>query len=336
LSNTGSTDKRQSHTPVKAGDKSRGRRGRIPAWIVYPLLGAILAVLALSAGPMLRVWTGGKIFGATVVRPPFGGRTAFNILVLGLDQPDKLFPEKGRRSDTMLLARVDLMAKTVTGISIPRDTRVRLEPDGPWTKINAAYTENGITGAVDVVQAITGVMPDYYVVVDTASTKHLVDLVGGVQVDVDKRMKYDDNWQDLHIDLQPGVQTLDGEEAVGYLRFRQDVTGDLARMKRQQAFMGALAKRLVTPANLPKLPWIVRELRRQVDTDMRDDDLLYLANQMKDVPSTHLSFTSLEGESRMVRGISYFLPFREKLNELVLEAFPEAELPANPPVDTIG
>ncbi len=315
--------------------RPRKRRG-LPAWIGYPLLGAVLAILVIAGGPLLRIWTGGEILGQRVVRPPFGGRTEINILILGLDQPDKLFPDKGRRTDTILLARVDLLAKTVAGVSIPRDTRVRTRVDGPWTKINGVYTDGGVTSVTQIVTDVTGVSPDYYLVVDTASTKSLVDLVGGVDVTVDKRMKYVDNWQDLRIDLQPGEQRLDGDQAVGFLRFRHDATGDLARMKRQQMFLSALAKQMVEPSNLPKLPWIVSELRRQVDTDMRSDDLLYLANQMKNVPSTHLTFHTLEGESRMLRGISYFIPYREKMNERVLEAFPGTTLPEDPPVGTLG
>lgn len=326
MKNTGFTD------DVRHG--VRRRRG-IPAWVAYPLLGALLAVLFIVSGPALRVFTGGTVFGVRVVRPPFGGRTAFTVLVLGLDQPDKLFPEHGRRSDTMLLARVDLMTRAVVGLSIPRDTRVRLRPDGPWAKINAAYTEGGAMGAVDVVSAITGVMPDYYVIVDTASTERLVNLVGGVQVDVDKRMKYDDNWQDLHIDLRPGEQTLDGRQAVGYLRFRHDATGDIARMGRQQKFLTALSKTLVEPANLPRLPLVIREMHNMVDTDMRDDDLLYLANQMKDTSADTMEFHSLSGESRTIRGISYFLPYGNKMREQVEEMFPGVVPPADPPVDTL-
>lgn len=316
--------------PVKPARKRR----RLPAWIGYPLLGMVLTLLFLAAGPLLRVWTGGQILGHRVVGPPFGGRTEFNVLILGLDQPDKLFPELGRRADTILLARVDLLAKTVSGVSVPRDTRVRAAEGKSWSKINAVYTGGGVEAMARLLEEITGVHTDYYMIVDTASTKRLVDLVGGVDVTVDKRMKYDDNWQDLHIDLRPGPQRLDGDQAVGFLRFRHDATGDIARMKRQQMFLAALADRMLEPANLPKLPWIVAELRRQVDTDMRDDDLLYLANQMKDVSSDRLSFHTLEGEGRTIKGISYILLYQQKMYERILEAFPDTTPPQDPPVDT--
>lgn len=284
---------------------------------------------------MLRIWYGGKLFGAQVMRPPFGGRPAFTILLLGLDQPDRLNPEKGRRSDTILLARVDLATRTVRGFNIPRDTRVRLEEDGRWKKINASYQEGEIELTTSVVQNITGVIPDYYMVVDTASTEGLVDMVGGVWIDVDKRMKYVDTWQDLRIDLQKGYQKLDGNGAVGYIRFRHDATGDLARMERQQKFIRALAKQMVEPHNITRLPGVVRELRKQVLTNMRSDDLLYLANTFRDVPSSQLEFQSLPGESRTIGGVSYYLPFRDKMEELITYCFPGATIPEDALVDTL-
>jgi LCP family protein required for cell wall assembly len=270
-----------------------------------------------------------------VVRAPLDGRTAVNVLILGLDQKDKLHPEEGRRSDTILLARVDTVTRTVYGVSIPRDTRVRPDLDKGWTKINAAYTEGGPHATMSLVEDITGVRPDYYLVVDTASTRKLVDLVGGVKVDVDRRMKYDDNWQDLHIDLRPGLQTLDGDKAVQYLRFRHDALGDIRRMRRQQIFVRALAERVVAPANIPKLPWVMSELRHLVQTNLGDDDLLYLANRFRSVPAEALHLTSLEGESRTMDGISYFLPYKDKMEESLATAFPATIAPENPPVDTL-
>lgn len=301
-------------------------------WVI---LGGLLALLGILAGPSLRAINGGRLFGHQVVRAPLDGRTAVNVLILGLDQKDKLHPEEGRRSDTILLARVDTVARTVYGVSIPRDTRVRPDLDKGWTKINAAYTEGGPHATMSLVEDITGVRPDYYLVVDTASTRKLVDLVGGVKVDVDRRMKYDDNWQDLHIDLRPGLQTLDGDKAVQYLRFRHDALGDIRRMRRQQIFVRALAERVVAPANIPKLPWVMSELRHLVQTNLGDDDLLYLANRFRSVPAEALHLTSLEGESRTMGGISYFLPYKDKMEESLATAFPGTIAPENPPVDTL-
>jgi LCP family protein required for cell wall assembly len=304
-------------------------------WIKYPLLGALLALLWLGGAPALRVLTHGRLFGFQVTRPPLGGRTEFNVLILGLDQPDKLNPKLGRRTDSMLLAHVDLPTRMVTGFSIPRDTRVRFPEAKRWIKVNAAYSEGGYQASMDIVRAITGVRPDYYVVVDTSSTRNLVDLVGGVDVTVDHKMDYDDNWQDLHIHLDPGEQRLDGAHAIQFLRFRHDRTGDIARMHRQQQFVSALAKQISAPGNLPKLPWIAKELRKQVQTDMEDTDLLFLARELRGVQSSHLMFDTLEGESRTIGGADYFLPYGYKMKQTILKSFPGTLVPDDNTVDIV-
>jgi LCP family protein required for cell wall assembly len=298
------------------------------------MLGVILALLVLGGAPVLRVITGGKLFGHQITRPPLQGRTAFNVLILGLDQPDKLVPKLGRRTDSMLLAHVDLATKTLTGISIPRDSRVRFPDAKTFIKINAAYTQGGPQASVDIVKAVTGVTADYFVVVDTASTEGLVDLVGGVDVDVDHKMNYDDNWQNLHIHLEAGPQHLDGAHAIQYLRFRHDVTGDLARMHRQQAFLRSLASQITRPGNIPKLPWVMKELRKQVQTNMDDTDLLYLASELRGVPGKHLMFDTLPGESRSIGGEDYYLLYANKMREMIARTFPGAMPPDEGTVDS--
>lgn len=315
--------------------KASGRR-RIPPWVKFPLLGILLGCAILAGGPALRVVTGGKLFGKQVTRPPLEGRTSFNVLVLGLDQPNRLNPKLPRRTDSMLLAHVDLPTKMVTGVSIPRDTRVRFVGARNWMKINAAYGEGGPQGSVDIVKQFTGVTADYFVVVDTTSTKHLVDLVGGVSVVVDKKMDYDDSWQDLHIHLKAGPQHLDGDHAIQFLRFRHDATGDIARMGRQQMFLRSLASQIARPANIPKLPWIIKELRSKVETNLDDTDLLYLAREMRNAPASHLIFETLPGESRMVGGADYFLPYGDKMRQTILQAFPGTVIPDDGAVETAG
>ena len=300
----------------------------------FVLLGAILACIVIFGLPILRVVTGGTLFGVHFTDPPFRDAKKFSLLVLGLDEPDRINPDLPRRSDTILLANVDLTTKMVTGVSIPRDTRVRLD-DGNWTKINSAYSEDGVEGTRQIVKEITGVRADYYVVVDTASTAKLVDMVGGVRIDVDKRMKYDDNWGQLHINLQPGIQMLNGKQATGYLRFRHDPTGDLARIKRQQMFVRAMARRLVSAGNLTRIGPITAELKKQVKTNIKDSDLAFLAYQFKEVPGTHFEFQSLEGGFKNVRGISYLTPDHEKMNQTIKWAFPDAQIPEDQPVDTL-
>lgn len=118
---------------------------------------------------------------------------------------------------------------------------------------------------------------DRYVRVSTAAFKEIVDLVGGVEVLVPKDMQYEDKTQGLVIDLKAGLQTLNGDEAEQFARYRQDAYGDIGRVQRQQILLKALRQRMTSPTVLPKLPQIIRVLQSRIDTNLSLEELLALA-----------------------------------------------------------
>jgi polyisoprenyl-teichoic acid--peptidoglycan teichoic acid transferase len=132
--------------------------------------------------------------------------------------------------------------------------------------------------AATVTENFEGVTIDRYVRVDTDAFKELVDLLGGVEVYVPTRMKYTDNTQKLHIDLQPGLQVLDGDQAEQFARFRKDATGDIGRVQRQQQLIRALRERVANPTIIPKIPQIIELLKSHIDTNMSMEEMLALAN----------------------------------------------------------
>ncbi|MGB3298563.1 MAG: LCP family protein, partial [Phormidesmis sp.] len=179
------------------------------------------------APPLADLWRSG--FRYQVSRP-------VNLLIMGLDEardvegatPGDLVG----RTDTMLLVRVDPEEKSVNVMSIPRDTRVDI-PGYGMDKINEANVEGGAElAAQTVMQNFDSVKIDRYVRVSTLAFKEIVDLVGGIEVAVPKPMQYEDKTQGLVIDLEPGLQTLNGNEAEQFARFRQDEYGDIGRVQR--------------------------------------------------------------------------------------------------------
>ena len=146
-----------------------------------------------------------------------------NILVLGADKGEY---DPGR-TDTIILVSVDPKAKEVGVLSVPRDTRVMI-PGRGYNRINTAYAFGGPQLAKKTVENWLGIDIDYYVVVDFAGFEHIVDTLGGVEIDVEKRMRYQDRAQGLHIDLHPGRQVLDGRQALNYIRYRADGLGDVS------------------------------------------------------------------------------------------------------------
>ena len=184
-----------------------------------------------------------------------------NILLLGVD-------EGGMRSDTIMLASLNGRTGRLSVLSIPRDTRVLVGRS--YQKINAAI---GI-GAQEVrkgnlkepeelsvqkVKLITGLPIHYFMSVNFDGFMEIIDALGGVEFDVPFRMKYDDPVQGLHIDLQPGLQVLDGKKAHDFVRFRKGnpgypgyAMGDLGRVEAQQAFIKALVSQKVNAKYLLK------------------------------------------------------------------------------------
>jgi LCP family protein required for cell wall assembly len=151
------------------------------------------------------------------------------------------------------------------------------------SKINASHSYGGLPLTIQTVESLLGFPFDYYMEVDVQGLTKLVDAVGGVEIDVEKRMRYTDNSQNLHIDLQPGLQHLSGEQAVGYARFRHDAMGDLGRIERQQQFIRALANELLSPEHVARLPKLAGTFVETVNTNMNARDLLSLKRIVEQV-----------------------------------------------------
>ncbi len=243
-------------------------------------IGATVALLAPVAPPsssdaknvsLNNLWQKGLQY--KISRP-------VNILVMGIDRVPGMTGNSAEvfegRSDTMLLLRVDPKTKSVSMLSIPRDTQVEI-PEIGITKINQANASGGPALTARVVSRHLNNVPiDRYVRVSTDAFREIVDLLGGVDVFVPTPMFYEDQTQKLRIDLAQGWQTLDGEQAEGFARFRNDAYGDIGRVQRQQALIKALRDRLTSPSVLPRLPKAIRIMRKYIDTNLSLEEMLSL------------------------------------------------------------
>lgn len=292
--------------------------GRTPAiiLIVVSLLaaggvGSILGYYLSNSGVNLGV--------REIFEKPFDAKPVVRILILGEDNTEV---KEGRGlSDTIILASFDLEKGHVAAISIPRDTRVDLSGYGRYAKINSAYSQGGPVDTARVVSQLTGVQPDYYIVTNIEGFKGTVDAVGGVEIDVEKNMRYTDRRGGLYINLKKGVQVLDGDKAMQYVRFRHDAMGDITRIQRQQKFLKALARKALEPANLPKLPRTIDAVLKNVKTDMSPKDLLHLAKFASELDFDSIEMATYPGTPDTIRGISYWIPDTTKGAEIVRELF---------------
>jgi polyisoprenyl-teichoic acid--peptidoglycan teichoic acid transferase len=239
------------------------------------LLIPIPGTVAPQAGQKILgdLWRSG--FQYTVARP-------VNVLVMGVDRVPNTLPGSSEsfdgRSDTLLLVRLDPNDRTVNLLSIPRDTQVEI-PNVGTTKVNHANALGGPALVRKVVgDTLNGIKIDRYVRVSTEAFRELVDLLGGVEVNVPEPMQYTDKTQNLKIDLQPGLQTLNGNQAEQFARFRHDGLGDIGRVQRQQALLKALRSRLSGPLMLARAPGLVRAMQKYIDTNLSTEELLALVN----------------------------------------------------------
>jgi len=222
---------------------------------------------------------------------PWVGRTRVSILLVGTDErPERRDPG---RSDTLLTVFLNPTRKQAAVLSIPRDLKAHIPGHGT-DKINAAYAlgvrEGGVGGPElcrQTVEELLGAPVEHYVAVNFDGFQHIVDLLGGLDLEVEKRMKYDDNWGNLHIDLYPGLQHLDGYEAMGYVRYRND--SDYERMKRQRQFLKAMAEQTLRARNILNLVRVLPQVNQALKTTMSYSELVAAARLLNEMdPGTIL------------------------------------------------
>ena len=278
--------------------------------------------VCVAGGVLIGLYT--SDFGHNIrqqLAPPFGGKSTVVILALGEDDTSRTDKKPRGLSDTIILMRADFTNKHVAAISIPRDTRIHLDGYAGECKINASHVYGGPTLTALAVEQLVGVKPEYYIKTNLKGFRKCVDILGGVEIDVEKNMRYNDNWGNLHINLKKGRQLLNGEQAMGYVRFRHDAMGDLTRIERQQKFLKALTQKALAPMNLPKLPRLMNAMIQNVDTDMTARDLLALAKLAEGMDLSTVNMAMLPGTPETIGGISYWIADPEQSAKVVSDVF---------------
>lgn len=227
---------------------------------------------------------------------------SINILLLGIDeiQKDNSKNSKTKDNDTIIVVKYDGVKKWVTATSVPTD--MLLKGSTKYEKISSLYTENGERSSKDAVEKLIEQPIDYVVKIDYAALKKLVDSIGGIQVDVDRDMKYDDNAKNIHISLKKGKNVqLDGEKTVQFFRWQKNNNGigekidyDM-RIVNQQKVLQAIISKCRTQKLLDKMPNIIDEMHKCISTDMPADKLMAYCLKVLDLKNTNVRFLTLNG-----------------------------------------
>jgi LCP family protein required for cell wall assembly len=241
----------------------------------------------------------------------FPGQDGVNVLIMGhdvdRDRQGRIVDTPGR-TDSNILVRVDFRKRAVNLLSIPRDTLVEIPGYHGKRRISYANAYGGPDLSCESVNCFLGVKPDHYVLIGFEAFQKAIDMAGGLKINVDKQLDYDDNWGHLHIHLKPGEQMLNGEQAIGFVRYRQSKTGDgesdFVRIKRQQEFFRAAKARLADPLVMFRAPKILDKIRADTRSDLTPAQIACLAQFIRSLPQSAIrteTLPALAGNGAYVR-----------------------------------
>lgn len=236
-----------------------------------------------------------------------------NIAIFGVDKD-------GSRTDVIFVVNLNTETDAIKVIAVPRDTKVawtqfqqdKMEELGKGYHEYSKITEMSAYGGLDnlryftvnTLEDIMGIRIDHYAVVNIDAFRKIVDAVGGVEVNVPRRMNYTDNYQDLHIDLYPGLQKLDGKQAEGLVRWRHDneyneqyAEGDVGRIETQQLFLKALAQQLINDATSADLLKMVTAVYSDLKTDIKLGEAKNYLKYISQFKVDKITFEMLPGEA---------------------------------------
>lgn len=238
-----------------------------------------------------------------------------SVLILGVDDSEKRNQgADNSRTDALLLATLNNKTKTVKLVSIPRDSYVYIPHIGYKDKINHAHARGGTLATLETVEELFDVPIDYYVRVNFNAFIDIVDALGGIEAEVPYRMLEKDEFDRNTVNLQPGLQTLNGREALALARTRKQ-DSDIERGKRQQEIIKAIATKAASVTSITKYDDILSAVGSNMKTDMSFNEMkaffTYLTNGMPRIDTL-----TLEGYDDMSTGVYYYQLNEENVKEV--------------------
>lgn len=264
-----------------------------------------------------------------------------NIAVFGVDK-------EGARTDVILVVHFNSEENKVKVIAVPRDTRInwsvyqqdKMKELGRKAHTVSKITEMSAYGSIDnlryftinSLEEIMGIKIDDYIVINTEAFRKIVDAVGGVEVNVPRKMEYTDSSQGLLIDLDEGLQMLDGSKAEGFVRWRhnnsysqQYAQGDIGRIETQKLFLKALAQKVLQPNILNSLDDVLGIIYEDIRTNIKLDETMNYLKYAQGLQVENIEFHTLPGESEKISGIWYYI-----VEEQSIDSFMSKVLYENP------
>ncbi len=299
--------------------RSRSRKKRKGPGSVLTSLLLVVAMLGIFAGTAYLAYekSAGFLGNLPIITPPGepgnpaeggkarDGRVA--ILLIGTDQRNR----EPSRADTIMVAFVDPDGGEFSLLSIPRDTYAQIPGRGK-EKIAHAHAYGGPDLLMKTVENLLHIPIVKYVELNFRGFEGVIDILGGVEIEVEKAMYYPPEG----IDLKPGLQRLNGNQALQYVRYRSD-GDDLTRIKRQQRFLGAVAEQALRISSLVKIPELAKEINAYTQTNLNTKEMIGLARILKESGTSKFDAATLPGDPRYIDRVSYWVPHHDDIPALI-------------------
>lgn len=239
-----------------------------------------------------------------------------NILVAGVDIASNNSLELGKKNNikkanAIVLLHYEPKDEKLKIISIPRDTMIKLNEKRQ--KINISNSVNGPKYLTNNVEELMNTKINYYVQLDYNAFRSVIDSLGGVDVNIDKNMNYDDNVQNLHINFDKGLTRLNGEKAEEYFRWVKNSSdkdsegNDLLRIKNQQMLMESVINKFGKFSTIFRYPAIISSISKHLETNMTPNQILKYARIFSNLKNENISLTTAKGLKVSIEDENYFL-----------------------------
>ncbi|MGG4491617.1 LCP family protein [Metabacillus idriensis] len=249
-----------------------------------------------------------------------------SILLMGVENYSS--GGSGGRADTLMVATFNPKDQTMKLLSLPRDTRVEIPGKETKRKINSAYSTGGKELTIETVEGFLEIPIDYYATVNFEGFKNIIDIVGGITVDVpfDFTQNSDDPKAEK-LEFTEGPMKMDGRYALAYARMRlQDPNNDIGRNERQQQVVKEVINEIVSAGTLLKVDQLTNEVGKNVETNMRMSELLGFYKKYNNFNTDKIDTVKLEGVGEYIGNAAYWIPDDTSLEEVKAELKEHLEL----------
>jgi polyisoprenyl-teichoic acid--peptidoglycan teichoic acid transferase len=306
--------------------KKRSKKKEILFWVVIPLLilllgSTIYGVLLYNKAQTVADESYKPIERKTVLREEKADPHIDNIsiLIAGIDDSESRNFSSASRTDALMLATFNEKQKTVKLLSIPRDSYVYIPAKGYEDKINHAYGKGGIASTIETVENFLGIPVDYYVKLNFNAFIDIVDALDGIEVDVPFAFSEQDSSDRQNaISLQPGLQELNGEQALALARTRH-IDNDIERGKRQQQILKAVFDKAVSVKSITKYSDIIQAIGDNLETDLLFSEMTSLIDYATGGSGLEIESLTLAGSDSYIGGVYYYQLDEPALEEIKLK-----------------